>query len=177
MTVNDLLIESFDDIFNTAYTARMEEELDEIEDGKLNWRSALHEFYGKFAKDLAEATENIKNKKKMSIPTDEICEKCGSGMVIKFGRFGQFLACANYPECKNTREVGSKKAAANGDEAASGSESEAEEVPVCELCGREMSLKKGRFGSFYGCTGYPECKNIRKIAKGDQKPAAAAGSA
>src|SRR5687767_10788034 len=171
MTVNDLLIESFDDIFNTAYTARMEEELDEIEDGKLNWRSALHEFYGKFAKDLAEATENIKNKKKMEIPTDEICEKCGSGMVIKFGRFGQFLACANYPECKNTREVGSKKAAANGDEAASGSESEAEEVPVCELCGREMSLKKGRFGSFYGCTGYPECKNIRKIAKGDQKPA------
>ena len=171
MTVNDLLIESFDDIFNTTYTARMEEELDEIEDGKLSWRSALHEFYGKFSKDLADATENIKNKKKMEIPTDEICEKCGSGMVIKFGRFGQFLACANYPECKNTREVGSKKAAANGDEAGTGHETEVEEVPACELCGREMSLKKGRFGSFYGCTGYPECKNIRKIAKGDQKPA------
>jgi len=170
MTVNDLLIESFDDIFNTAYTARMEEELDEIEDGKLDWRAALHEFYGKFAKDLAEATENIKNKKKMEIPTDEICEKCGSGMVIKFGRFGQFLACANYPECKNTREVGSKKA--NGDgEASAENGTESEEVPACELCGKEMSLKKGRFGSFYGCTGYPECKNIRKIAKGDQKPA------
>jgi DNA topoisomerase I len=173
MTVNDLLIESFDDIFNTAYTARMEEELDEIEDGKLNWRAALHEFYGKFAKDLAEATETIKNKKKMEIPTDEVCEKCGSGMVIKFGRFGQFLACANYPECKNTREVGSRKAAANGDAEASAEGGDAaEEVPGCELCGREMALKKGRFGSFYGCTGYPECKNIRKIAKGDQKPAA-----
>jgi DNA topoisomerase-1 len=167
MTVNDLLLESFDDIFNATYTARMEEELDEIEDGKLNWRDALKEFYGKFTKDLAHATENIKNKKKMEIPTDEICEKCGSGMVIKFGRFGQFLACSNYPECQNTREVGSKKTEGDGTEATG----EAEAIPPCELCGREMSLKKGRFGPFYGCTGYPECKNIRKIAKGDQKPA------
>ncbi len=172
-TVNDLLIESFDDIFNTAYTARMEEELDDIEDGKLDWRAALHEFYGKFSKDLAEATETIKNKKKMEIPTDEVCEKCGSGMVIKFGRFGQFLACANYPECKNTREVQSSRSKANGSNGDQNSEDAgtAVEVPVCELCGREMALKKGRFGSFYGCTGYPECKNIRKIAKGDQKPA------
>ena len=166
MTVNDLLLESFDDIFNATYTARMEEELDEIEDGKLNWRDALKEFYGKFTKDLAHATENIKNKKKMEIPTDEICEKCGSGMVIKFGRFGQFLACSNYPECQNTREVGSKKDAETGEDG-----EKTEEIPPCELCGREMSLKKGRFGPFYGCTGYPECKNIRKIAKGDQKPA------
>lgn len=165
VTVNDLLIESFDDIFNTAYTARMEEELDEIEDGKLDWRSALHEFYGKFAKDLAEATETIKNKKKMEIPTDQICEKCGSGMVIKFGRFGQFLACVNYPECKNTREVESKKTVDGED-----GSGETIEIPPCELCGREMSLKKGRFGPFYGCTGYPECKNIRKIPKGQQKP-------
>ncbi len=174
MTVNDLLIASFDDIFNTTYTARMEEELDEIEDGKLDWRSALHEFYGKFSKDLENAAESIKNKKKMEIPTDEICEKCGSGMVIKFGRFGQFLACSNYPECKNTREVGSKKPALGGVQSADGtvSEAEPESIPPCELCGREMSLKKGRFGTFYGCTGYPECKNIRKIAKGDQKPVA-----
>ena len=102
----------------------------------------------------------------MAIPTDETCEKCGSRMVIKFGRFGQFLACETYPECQNTREVGSKKAEteANGD-----GSGEAEEIPPCELCGREMALKKGRFGSFYGCPGYPECKNIRKIAKGDQK--------
>jgi len=173
-TVNDLLVASFDDIFNTTYTARMEEELDDIEDGKLNWRQALQEFYGKFSKDLENAAETIKNKKKMEIPTDEICEKCGAGMVIKFGRFGQFLACSNYPECKNTREVGSKQSASNGDAEteARGDAGKAEEIPVCELCGREMALKKGRFGAFYGCTGYPECKNIRKIAKGDQKPAA-----
>ena len=169
-TVNDLLIANFDDIFNSEYTARMEGQLDSIEDGNLNWRVALQDFYGKFSKDLENAAESIKNTKKMAIPTDEVCEKCGTGMVIKFGRFGQFLACGNYPECKNTREVSSKK---NGSESAAGGEGEqAEETPVCELCGKEMALKKGRFGSFYGCTGYPECKNIRKIAKGDQKPVA-----
>jgi DNA topoisomerase-1 len=174
MTVNDLLVASFDDIFNTAYTARMEEELDEIEDGKLAWRVALRDFYDKFSKDLEAAAESIKNKKKMSIPTDEVCEKCGSGMVIKFGRFGQFLACSTYPECQNTREVGSKQTA-DGDQSgtnADGTAAESVEIPVCELCGREMALKKGRFGSFYGCTGYPECKNIRKISKGEQKPVA-----
>ncbi|QQS31790.1 MAG: type I DNA topoisomerase [Acidobacteriota bacterium] len=169
-TVNDLLIASFDDIFNTAYTARMEEELDEIEEGKLDWRDALAEFYEKFAKDLENAAESIKNIKKTAIPTDEICEKCGAGMVIKFGRFGQFLACATYPECKNTREVAAKRSVdENGSEASEGSEES--KVEPCELCGKEMVLKKGRFGSFYGCTGYPECKNIRKLAKGDQKPA------
>lgn len=166
VTVNDLLVETFDNIFNTAYTARMEESLDEIEEGKLDWREALEGFYGRFSKDLENAAETIKNKKKTSIPTDEVCEKCGTGMVIKFGRFGQFLACGNYPECKNTREVAKKASVAEGESAG-----EEEKVPVCELCGKDMALKKGRFGSFYGCTGYPECKNIRKIAKGDQKPA------
>ena len=174
MTVNDLLVASFDDIFNTAYTARMEEELDEIEEGKLAWQAALREFYDKFSKDLAEAVESIKNKKKMSIPTNETCEKCGAGMVIKFGRFGQFLACSNYPECQNTREVQSSKSKIQSSDGGVALDGEAgkEEIPACENCGREMALKKGRFGSFYGCTGYPECKNIRKIAKGDQKPAA-----
>jgi DNA topoisomerase-1 len=170
MTVNDLLIASFDDIFNETYTARMEEELDEIEEGKLAWRDALREFYEKFARDLAAATESIKNKKKMSIPTDEICEKCGAGMVIKFGRFGQFLACSTYPECQNTREVSRPKSQVSSEADGTGGSEKAEEIPVCELCGREMALKKGRFGTFYGCTGYPECKNIRKIPKGDQKP-------
>lgn len=170
-TVNDLLVASFNDIFNTAYTAQMEDRLDEIEEGKLDWRDAMRGFYEKFAVDLKNAEESIKNKKKASIPTDEICEKCGSQMVIKFGRFGQFLACSNYPECKNTREVGSKKdtAAQGQSDTENGNEKSqtvnVEEVPPCELCGREMALKKGRFGAFYGCTGYPECKNIRKIDK------------
>jgi DNA topoisomerase I len=183
-TVNDMLVASFDDIFNETYTARLENQLDEIEEGKLDWRSALRGFYDKFVKDLAHAEETIKTKKKTSIPTDEICEKCGAGMVIKFGRFGQFLACANYPECKNTREIGSKKSGDAETQARGDAENEGEtanrksqtangeQVPPCENCGREMALKKGRFGSFYGCTGYPECKNIRKIPKGEQKPVA-----
>jgi DNA topoisomerase-1 len=175
-TVNDVLVANFDRIFNTTYTARMEEELDEIEEGKIGWREALQEFYGTFVGELQKAETNLKNAKQQAIPTDEICEKCGSGMVIKFGRFGQFLACANYPECKTTREVSTMKSKANGAENQTSANGEnqksngetAEETPVCELCGKDMALKKGRFGSFYGCTGYPDCKNIRKIAKSGQ---------
>ncbi len=162
-TVNDMLVQNFEELFNPAYTAKMEEQLDEIEEGNLNWRDALQNFYGKFSADVATATENIKNVKKQAIPTDEICEKCGAGMVIKFGRFGQFLACANYPECQTTREVASKRdATATGTD---GATAETTEVEPCENCGKAMALKKGRFGSFYGCTGYPECKTIRKISK------------
>ncbi|MEZ5427226.1 MAG: type I DNA topoisomerase [Pyrinomonadaceae bacterium] len=170
-TVNDLLVASFAQIFDTAYTAKMEEDLDKIEDGELDWRSAMRDFYERFSKNLAKAEESIKDKKKMSIPTNEICEKCGSGMVIKFGRFGQFLACENYPECKTTREVSAStsKASDQKGDAATAKTSDAgaaeESVEPCELCGKEMALKRGRFGAFYGCTGYPDCKNIRKIDK------------
>ncbi|MDQ3714383.1 MAG: type I DNA topoisomerase [Acidobacteriota bacterium] len=166
-TVNDLLVKNFSDLFNPTYTARMELNLDEIEDGKLDWRDALRGFYDKFSKDLEDATENIKNVKKQAIPTDEICEKCGAGMVIKFGRFGQYLACANYPECKTTREVAAKKSADGSQQTGENGETqtEAEPIPSCELCGKDMALKRGRFGAFYGCTGYPDCKNIRKIDK------------
>lgn len=174
-TVNDLLVASFNDLFNETYTARMEEELDEIEEGKLKWTEALHEFYGKFAKDLKTAEKEMKAAKQQAIPTDEICENCGSPMVIKFGRFGQFLACSNYPECRTTREVAKPATDADAGAAATSSASatgqseqaaaEAEEAETCELCGKPMALKRGRFGQFLGCTGYPDCRNIRKIAK------------
>ncbi|HEX8707013.1 MAG TPA: type I DNA topoisomerase [Pyrinomonadaceae bacterium] len=173
MTVNDLLVASFDDLFNETYTARMEHALDEIEDGKLKWTAALREFYDKFAKDLKTAETQMKAAKQQSIPTDETCENCSSPMVIKFGRFGQFLACSNYPECRTTREIAktagageaeaqSSTSAATAATAAAGGEEAAEE---CELCGKPMALKRGRFGQFLGCTGYPDCRNIRKIAK------------
>ncbi|HEX8771973.1 MAG TPA: type I DNA topoisomerase [Pyrinomonadaceae bacterium] len=175
-TVNDLLVASFNDLFNETYTARMEEELDEIEEGKLKWTEALHEFYGKFAKDLKVAEQEMKKKKVESIPTDEVCENCGSPMVIKFGRFGQFLACSNYPECRTTREVAKPAAATTADAEGSGggtaspsggadANATEEEAETCELCGKPMALKRGRFGQFLGCTGYPDCRNIRKIAK------------
>jgi DNA topoisomerase-1 len=167
-TVNDLLIEGgFDDLFNESYTARMEEELDEIEEGKMKWTEALDEFYEKFARDLKEFEGFTKQKKGMSVPTDETCENCGSPMVIKFGRFGQFMACSNYPECRTTRELAKPQtASATGDASAAGAEGAAEaEEEACDLCGKPMALKRGRFGQFLGCTGYPECRNIRKISK------------
>jgi DNA topoisomerase-1 len=176
MTVNDLLVASFDDLFNESYTARMEEELDEIEEGKLKWTAALHEFYEKFAKDLKVAEKQMRAAKQQAIPTDEICENCGAGMVIKFGRFGQFLACSNYPECRTTREIAkpapdSEASSATSSTSAASTEAgkaETEEAEECDLCGRPMALKRGRFGQFLGCTGYPECRNIRKIAKSGQ---------
>ncbi len=173
-TVNDLLVASFGDLFNESYTARMEEELDEIEEGKLKWTAALHEFYGKFAKDLKVAETQMRAAKQQAIPTDETCENCGSGMVIKFGRFGQFLACSNYPECRTTREIAKPTPASAEGETAGGAASAAQreangagedEAETCELCGKPMALKRGRFGQFLGCTGYPECRNIRKIAR------------
>ncbi len=166
-TVNDLLIEGgFDDLFNESYTARMEEELDEVEEGKLKWTDALSEFYEKFARDLKEFEGYTKEKKGMSVPTDETCENCGSPMVIKFGRFGQFMSCSNYPECRTTREVSKPQTSAASESAVASSAENAEgEEETCDLCGRPMALKRGRFGQFLGCTGYPECRNIRKISK------------
>ncbi len=164
--VNDLLIASFNDLFNVQYTARMEEALDEVEEGRMQWTAALREFYDKFTVDLKAAQEHMRDVKRQEIITDEVCDKCSSKMAIKFGRFGQFLACTNYPECKNTREI-AKPAAANE----TNGEASAEAAPnpyadeVCENCGKPMTLKKGRFGQFLACTGYPDCKTTRKITK------------
>jgi DNA topoisomerase I len=166
--VNDLLVESFADLFNIEYTARMEEELDEVEEGKMKWTAALREFYDKFTKDLKAAQQHMRDVKRQEIVTDEECDKCGSKMAIKFGRFGQFLACTNYPECKNTRELAkpatAAAAGANGEATAEAAENPyADET--CENCGKQMVLKKGRFGPFLACTGYPDCKTTRKITK------------
>src|SRR6266542_1330701 len=163
-TVNDLLIEGgFDDLFNETYTARMEEELDEIEEGKLKWTDALHEFYDKFKQDLAKFQKYTKDIKEKETPTDEVCLKCGTpGMVQKLGRFGKYLKCL---ECGATRDavVGTDGGAAAAQTSSDGNETE--EPEACELCGKPMQLKRGRFGPFYGCSGYPECRNIRKISR------------
>src|SRR5215471_650347 len=159
--VTEMLVKHFEDIFDVQYTARMEEELDEVEDGKMTWVKALEEFYGKFQVDLKRAQKHMTDIKKMEIPTDEVCEKCGSKMVIKWGQFGRFMACSGYPECKNTKEIATEDAAKQGGEGSAESEPE-----PCENCGKPMTLKRGRFGQFLACTGYPECKTTRKIAAG-----------
>ena len=162
--VTDLLVRHFEDIFDVQYTARMEEELDEVEEGKLTWVEALDEFYKKFQKDLKKASKNMENLKAQELPTDQVCEKCGSPMVQKWGQFGSFLACSAYPECKNTKEIAKEEAADSKQPSA-----DAEPEP-CENCGRPMALKRGRFGQFLACTGYPECKTTRKIASGGGAP-------
>ncbi|HEV8431927.1 MAG TPA: topoisomerase DNA-binding C4 zinc finger domain-containing protein, partial [Thermoanaerobaculia bacterium] len=152
MVVTRLLKKSFGDIIDETYTARLEEELDEIEDGKLEWTDALREFNVKFSKDLVRAATEMVEVKRAGVETDEKCENCGSPMVIKFGRFGEFLACTNYPECKTTKEMAKGHAA---DAAAEG------EQIICDKCGKPMQLKRSRFGQFYACTGYPDCKNTK----------------
>jgi DNA topoisomerase-1 len=171
--VTDLLVKHFEEIFDLQYTARMEEELDEVEEGKMTWIEALDEFYKKFEKDLKKASKNMENLKKQEIPTDEVCEKCGSPMVKKWGQFGSFLACSAYPECKNTKELAVEESPADTSAAAGPVEAEKTEPDPCENCGKPMTLKRGRFGQFYACTGYPECKTTRKIAadKTVKKPA------
>jgi DNA topoisomerase-1 len=164
--VTEMLVKHFEDIFDIQYTARMEEELDEVEEGKMTWVQALDEFYKKFEKDLKKASKNMENLKKQEIPTDEVCEKCGSPMVIKWGQFGRFMACSGYPECKNTKEITTDEAAKEGGEASA----ENAEPEPCENCGKPMALKRGRFGQFLACTGYPECKTTRKIAAGTKTP-------
>lgn len=165
-TVNDLLIDGgFDDLFNESYTARMEEELDEIEEGKIRWTKALRDFYKKFEGDLKQFQNYIKDIKETSVPTEEVCLKCNTpGMVQKWGRFGAYLKCLN---CEATRDAepaaGSDGASAQAD--GNGAPAEEAEPEACELCGKPMQMKRGRFGPFLGCTGYPECRNIRKIGK------------
>ena len=165
MVVTDLLLESFNDLFDVTYTARMEQELDEIEDGKLEWRVAMAEFYGRFEKDLEHAARTMTDIKRMERPTDLICDKCSKPMVIKWGKHGSFIACTGYPECTNTREL---TVDLPDIDKSGGDLGEQDETEYCENCGRPMVLKKGRFGTFFACSGYPDCKTTKQIG-GEQR--------
>ncbi len=158
--VTDLLLESFGDIFDVLYTARLEGELDDIEDGKIDWRAAMGEFYEKFSADLERAAVQMTDIKRMEKPTDFICDKCGKAMVIKWGRHGSFIACTGYPECTSTRELPTTASEDLGEQG---------EDEYCPNCGRPMVLKKGRFGQFMACTGYPDCKTTRQLGQAEKK--------
>ena len=151
--VIDLLIDHFVEVFDYDYTAKLEGELDSIEAGKADWIETLTGFYGGFKERLEHARAGMKNLKREETPTDEKCEKCGSPMVIRWGKFGRFMACTNFPKCRNTREL-------NGE---SGHEGGAVASETCAQCGSPMVLKKGRFGPFLACTGYPACKNTKRL--------------
>lgn len=157
-----LMKEKFPDIVDYKFTANMEDDLDAIEKGEIEMQSILSEFYEDFAKELQAAEETIE-KDNYELPaeeTDIICEKCGSRMVVKSGKFGKFAACPNYPKCRNTKPLIEKK-----------EETEAEKKqPViadfkCEKCGADMVQRSGRYGTFFACSRYPECKFTKQKTK------------
>jgi DNA topoisomerase-1 len=158
--VTDLLVQHFQDIMNVEYTAAMEQELDEIEEGTDNLLNTLNQFWKKFEADLKKAHVEMKDVKAMEEKTEEVCEKCGSPMVIKWGRYGRFLACSGYPACKNTRQL------TGGDEAGAPEVHEDLAKQVCPKDGQPMVVKKGRYGPFLACSRYPDCKTTKRLVRG-----------
>ena len=170
LVVTDLLVENFPDIFDIQYTARLEEELDEIEEGKEGWKQALGDFYKKFEKDLRYAHKHMENIKRMEKPTDEKCERCGSPLVIKWGKHGSFYACSSYDKENPESCTFTKENPINLPDLDSADVQETTQEEYCENCGRVMVLKRGRFGQFMACTGYPDCKTTRRLDQGKRVP-------
>ncbi len=141
--VNDLMEEYFKDIVDAGFTANMENRLDDVEVGSQKWKDLISEFYGPFKKELDIADSAIEKIVVEDVPTGELCELCGKPMVIKAGRFGDFIACSGYPECKNTKPI-------------------IKTIGVkCPNCGKDIVARKSKRGRlFYGCSGYPECKTV-----------------
>jgi len=175
MVVCDLLVKNFPYIFDTKYTARLEEELDDIEDGKEKWTTLLNGFYDHFEDELKVAGKKMENIKRMEKKTTEKCDVCGSPLILKWGKFGSFFACSAYDKkdpssCTFTKENTAAKPDMNTPEAQEAGETD----EYCENCGRVMVLRRGPFGMFMACPGYsedPPCKTIRKLSqKQQQKP-------
>ncbi|MGA8406436.1 MAG: type I DNA topoisomerase [Candidatus Acidiferrales bacterium] len=155
--VSTLLVKAFEDIFDVGFTARLEEELDEIEEGKLPWRQAVKEFWVPFLADLDKADDEMLSYK-AGIPTGQKCEKCGQGELLeRISRHGFFLGCNRYPECDYIKDL-SPELPAEADGTA--------KIEYCDNCGKEMVIKRGRFGVFLACKGYPDCKTTRRLVSG-----------
>ncbi len=154
--VSELLVKAFDDIFDVGFTARLEEELDEIEEGKLPWREAVKEFWEKFVVDLDKAGDEMSSYK-AGIPTGKKCEKCGEGELLeRISRHGFFLGCSRYPDCDFIQDLSPELPEDDG----------TAETQYCDNCGKEMVIKRGRFGTFLACKGYPDCKTTRRLVQG-----------
>ncbi|MCD6308832.1 MAG: type I DNA topoisomerase, partial [Candidatus Latescibacteria bacterium] len=155
--VKTILINHFPDLFNVNFTAGMEEELDKVEAGENEWLNLVGEFYGPFSESLEQVRKHRKEIKKSLIEeTDEVCEKCGSPMVIRWGRNGKFMACSAFPDCRNTKPI---------DDAEPESTDE-----VCEKCGSPMEVKRSKYGRFLACSNYPACKNTKPYSLGVSCP-------
>jgi len=159
--VTDMLVTHFPRILDSKFTAAMEKKLDGVEDGSNSWIEVLEKFYGPFIKSLNLAHEKMKSVKIKGVSTDIKCDKCGAPMVIKYGRSGEFLACSGYPECKNIKDFKRDKKGQIQIQ-----DREIRTDKICDQCGRPMVIKKGRFGEFLACSGYPECRNTKPISTG-----------
>jgi DNA topoisomerase-1 len=160
--VAELLIAAFPDILEVSFTAQLEEELDEVENGKENWVKTLRRFYGPFKKSLGEAKKKMPTVKRKGLPTGLKCELDDGEMVIKWGRNGEFLACSNYPKCTNTKEfIRDDQGNIVPQERQALSTEPTDEV--CEKCGKPMVRRRSRFGEFLGCSGYPDCDGIKRL--------------
>src|SRR5216117_3631122 len=154
IAVTDKLIPYFADIMNVEFTAQMESELDKVEEGELKWADAVEDFYKPFTVDLKRAKQEMKSEK-AGEPTGEACPECGEDLLKRRGRFGPFIACSAYPECRYTRNL-------NGE----GKVEDETTNETCATCGRPMVIKHGRFGKFIACSGYPECKTTKPVTLG-----------
>ena len=155
LLVNDILVEHFPDIVDTGFTAGIEEDFDKIAEGKKNWVPVIADFYKPFHKNIESKAKTVK-KEDYQEKLDRQCPDCGGDLIVKFGRFGKFIACSNYPECRYTEKTAAEKEIQEKIEKETGTEK-------CELCGAPMAIKRGKYGMFLGCSNYPNCKNIKKI--------------
>lgn len=162
--VTDLLVNHFSRIIDYKFTAQMENDLDNVALGNLDWQPVIRDFYVPFNENLKLKDKELD--KKDVVPeeeSEEICDKCGAKMLIKTGRYGKFLACSAYPECKNIKSMPGKNSEATEKTEEQKLLEDKHKDAVCEKCGKPMAIKNGRFGPFLGCTGYPDCKNIKSI--------------
>jgi DNA topoisomerase-1 len=157
--VNKVLTEYFPEIVDLEFTAKMEDELDDIADGKIGWQEVIREFYGPFSKHLEKMYEEVQKKEIVDEKTDQICEVCGKPMIIKFGRFGKFLACSGYPECKNTKPLKKEPPKSTGLKCSECLASPDRKNNPGELVERRVSRGRARGKIFWGCSRYPECKH------------------
>jgi DNA topoisomerase-1 len=155
-TVTDILEKNFADIVDVSFTADMEEELDKVAEGENDWQKLLSDFYFPFIEKVKEGKDKIVSLK-VAKPLGRACPKCGEELLLRSGRFGEFIACSGFPKCKYTEQVESEKEDKEKKESESSNE-------ICDKCGKEMVVKSGRNGPFLACSGYPECKNTKSIS-------------
>ncbi len=165
MMVNDVLVDNFPEIVDLKFTAHLESDFDEVAEGKIEWQHAIKEFYEPFAKELKEKNKEV-NKADILGSPNEKCPECGSDLVYRMSKFGKFIACSNYPECKYSKSLEEDNLEKNPKSA----EAQAVSEEKCPKCGKQMIVKSGRFGSFLACPDYPKCKSTMAIPTGIKCP-------